>query len=359
MNSLCLFDDSLADRFQPLTLTRPAGDLRVGIFTIAEKWRHYFKTDNLRYNSKPWFSGIFPSERADNINSELWINSRYLPDRKLAEAIRKLELNSGLTDGSHTIVARLSSAASKKIDSFHDLSLNEIINYEEYEGAIPLKRLWELFLRNGEEIISDLDFIMETKNFLDALPDSITTSNREQIFIHQQAEIEPGSIFIADEGPIYIGESAHIQAGSLIRGPVAICDDAVIKMGAKIYGKTTIGPVCKVGGEVNNCIFHSYSNKGHDGFTGNSLFGQWCNLGADTNTSNLKNNYSTIRLTDFSSGDKIESGQQFIGTIMGDHSKTSINTMLNTGTVCGVSPSSFHPSAGWEALWKFTGLIKL
>jgi UDP-N-acetylglucosamine diphosphorylase/glucosamine-1-phosphate N-acetyltransferase len=162
-------------------------------------------------------------------------------------------------------------------------------------------------------------------------------------------------MIFAEKGPVYIGEGAQIMANSVVRGPAAICEKSVIKMGAKIYEDTTIGPVCKVGGEVANVIFHSYSNKAHDGYAGNSVFGQWCNLGADTNTSNLKNNYSTVKVIDWRTKKEIDTGQQFIGTIMGDHSKTGINAMLNTGTLCGVCcnlfsddyPPKFVPSFSW------------
>jgi UDP-N-acetylglucosamine diphosphorylase/glucosamine-1-phosphate N-acetyltransferase len=207
-------------------------------------------------------------------------------------------------------------------------------------------------LLNGPQIQADIELLSVEQA---SLPEYVIVDHENEVYVDPTAHIEPGVTIITEGKPVYIGPNAHVMAGSILRGPLAICERAVIKSGAKIYGKTSIGPVCKVGGEINNCIFHSYSNKGHDGFVGNSLFGQWCNLGADTNTSNLKNNYSPVRLTDWHSGESMDTGQQFIGTIMGDHSKTAINTMLNTGTICGVSsnifssgfPPKYIPSFSW------------
>lgn len=185
--------------------------------------------------------------------------------------------------------------------------------------------------------------------------DGVTAIKPANIFVAEGAVVEAGAILNASTGPVFIGPGARVECGAILKGPVAICEKATVKMGARVSEATTIGPLCKVGGEIMNSIFHSYSNKAHDGFVGNSVIGQWCNLGADTNTSNLKNNYSRIRLRDWLSGETIDTGIQFFGTVMGDHSKTAINTMLNTGTICGVSaniftsgfPPKYIPSFSW------------
>lgn len=218
-----------------------------------------------------------------------------------------------------------------------------------------ITHLWDLFLRNGSEINADIKRFGATDSSENIVSDHAVLQNRPEIHLGKGATIEAGAVLIADDGPVYVGTGATVMAGALIKGPVAICERATVNMGAKIYPGTTVGPVCKVGGEINNSIFHSYSNKSHDGFVGNSVIGQWCNLGADTNTSNLKNNYSTVRITEWASRNETETGQQFLGTIMGDHSKTAINTQLNTGTVCGVNcnifaddfPPKFIPSFSW------------
>jgi len=354
MLTICFFDDQSTAFFQPLTLTRPMGDLRIGILTIAEKWMHEVSLHSVRYLSQPHLRKVFSSNLPKNSSEELWINSRYLPVDDLVEQIKSLDANFGLKNGDDIIAAQLDRSVSKKITDPEELK-NLDIQYKQAETSPALQRLWDLFLQNGDQIKQDIQRLSKISSFTKSFSSNIQLINAADIFIAESASIEPGVILIAKDGPVYIGENATIQAGSILRGPVAICEDATLKMGSKIYENTTIGPVCKVGGEVTNCIFHSYSNKGHEGFTGNSLFGQWCNLGADTNTSNLKNNYSTIRLTDFKTGKQEETNQQFIGTIMGDHSKTSINTMLNTGTVCGVSsnifssvfPPKFIPSFRW------------
>jgi len=199
---------------------------------------------------------------------------------------------------------------------------------------------------NGSEIVHDinrlgnLEPIGENSHF--------TITGEHGVLSDENVEIEPGVVFITNDGPIVLQDNSKIMANSVIRGPSVICRGSTVKTGAKIYKNTTIGPVCKVGGEIDNCIFHSYANKAHDGFTGNSIFGQWTNLGADTNTSNMKNNYSKIAITDFHTAEKTDTDRQFFGTVLGDHSKTAINTMLNTGSICGVSSnilsSGFPPN---------------
>ncbi len=354
----CFFEDELLENFHPLTLTRPIWDLRVGIFTLAEKWMHAMGIPDasakgiLREHQQGVFERFILN---DTHSSVLWLNPRIIPSIKLAAQIKKLKVNEGLTIDKQLIAAHISNDIHQKWEVYRfnlkDLKSREV----EKNDITTLSNSWELFQLNGKQIVHDIELI-DTQPLINPgrYPHTILI-NTEQIFVEEEAVIEPGAIITAVKGPVYVGKGAQIMANSVVRGPAAICEKSVIKMGAKIYEDTTIGPVCKVGGEVANVIFHSYSNKAHDGYAGNSVFGQWCNLGADTNTSNLKNNYSTVKVIDWKTKKALDTGQLFIGTIMGDHSKTGINAMLNTGTLCGVCcnlfsddyPPKFVPSFSW------------
>ncbi len=354
----CFFEDQYLENFHPLTLTRPLYDLRVGIMTLGEKWLHALgipdsKTQGvLRDHMKGVFSQI-PSDTSNQ--SVLWINPRFVPSNKLIEEIQQLSTLDGLTFENQLIAALLSPEIHTKwVQSGMDQNELKLKELDSVSGSL-IQNSWELFQLNGREIKNDLKLLnLEPVQNDEKYPHALLI-NKEQIYIEKGANIEPGAMLYAEKGPIYIGKNAQIMAKSVVRGPSAVCEGSVVKMGSKIYEDTTIGPVCKVGGEISNVIFHSYSNKSHDGYTGNSVFGQWCNLGADTNTSNLKNNYSTVKVFDWKSKKEYDTGQQFIGTIMGDHSKTGINSMLNTGTICGVCcnlfsddyPPKFVPSFSW------------
>lgn len=354
----CFFEDDFLENFHPLTLTRPVYDLRVGILTLGDKWLHALdvpkqkSAGTLRNHLKGVFDEFTISDPSD---FALWINPRFIPSDGLTDEVKNLNENEGLISDNQLVAAFISYETHEKwkqlgidLDDIKAKNLN-------HDGLITLKNSWELFQINGDQISSDVELIRNnfernTKDF----PHAVFTSE-ENIFIEEGAIIEPGAMLLADGGPIYIGKGARVMANAVIRGPSAICEKSVVKMGAKIYEDTTVGPVCKVGGEIANTIFHSYSNKGHDGYVGNSVFGQWVNLGADSNTSNLKNNYSSVKVVDWKTKKEIDTGQQFIGTIMGDHSKTGINAMLNTGTLCGVCcnlfsdnyPPKFVPSFSW------------
>jgi UDP-N-acetylglucosamine diphosphorylase/glucosamine-1-phosphate N-acetyltransferase len=277
--------------------------------------------------------------------SSYWINPRVFPNETLIEKINGLPLNYRLSKDETLIAAHLSA-------DHHNSWINNGLNIsglkeKVYSGSIEkLDRVWEIFKYNGREIVRDLERIKNLKLVDKSEYQNVTIFDKYPIYIEEGVTLEPGVILYANDGPIYIGKGVRIMANAVVRGPSAICRDSVVKMGAKIDKETTIGPVCKVGGEISNVVFHSYSNKSHDGFTGNSVFGQWCNLGADTNTSNLKNNYSSVRIQDWETGETTDTGEQFLGTIMGDHSKTGINAMLNTGTVCGVCCNLF--STGYQ-----------
>ncbi|MEX0662170.1 MAG: putative sugar nucleotidyl transferase [Balneolaceae bacterium] len=350
----CYFEDEFLEHFHPLTLTRPLHDLRVGILTLGEKWEYTLNNNNsVKGTIRPELKGVFPEQKPVSDNETvLWINPRYLPTENLLKQIRSLKSGEGIHCDDHLIVANVEAAV-------HNTWLKTGINLDQVTllevDQTGLQNVWQLFQWNGQEIRQDLKRIPSLKvaNSKDYPYSSLV--NSDQIFIEDGAIIEPGAILIAESGPIYIGKGARLMANSVVRGSAAICEKSVVKMGAKIYEDTTIGPVCKVGGEVSNVIFHSYSNKAHDGYAGNSVFGQWCNIGADTNTSNLKNNYGTVKFRDWATGKELDTGQQFIGTIMGDHSKTGINAMLSTGTLCGVCcnlfsdgyPPKFVPSFSW------------
>ena len=354
----CFFEDDYLENFHPLTLTRPVYDLRVGILTLGKKWHHVLKSEDAEPRGvlRDHLKGVFTEFIANGSDEEItWINPRFIPTKKLVGRINELELNEGLFCDEQLISARISS-------NTHQEWKNSGIKPDELKRAdlkgnelVIVKNSWELFQINGEQIEYDVNILKKKSlDSVESYPNAIFTAT-ENIYIEEGAVIEPGAMLLADTGPVYIGSNAKIMANSIIRGPSAVCEESVVKMGARIYEDTTIGPVCKVGGEIANTIFHSYSNKAHDGYAGNSVFGQWCNLGADTNTSNLKNNYSTVKVTDWKSRKQVDTGQQFIGTIMGDHSKTGINSMLNTGTLCGVCcnlfsdkyPPKYVPSFSW------------
>ncbi len=335
MYNLILFDDNQRTALLPLSFTRPCGEMRIGILTIREKWERRLDSE-ASYLTEKYLSDKFPASVKEE---NLFINSRLLPNN-IIENISSLQLGQGYVQDSVQLIAK-----GKDLDS---------IQWIEYDSTIDIiKRPYDLFSKNADQI--QQDFTLITKNRKSAILD---TSNQriapENIFIEEGATIQC-SILNASKGPIYIGKDAEIMEGTVIRGPFAMCENSVLKLSTKIYGATTLGPYCKVGGEVNNSILFGYSSKAHDGFLGNSVLGEWCNLGADTNNSNLKNNYAEVKLWDYTSQRFAPSGLQFCGLIMGDHSKCGINTMFNTGTVVGVSanvfgggfPRNFIPSFSW------------
>lgn len=337
-----LFDGTVRNSLLPLTFTKPVADLRIGILTIREKWETYlgFTTTTL---TEDYLEEKFPMvEMAQNV----MINASFLPTLFLAEKIMELEENQAIFKDEEVI-------------AFFTTESQETIDFEHYEqiefesDVLQIKNTWDLFSLNDKVLRADFELITEGRKS-QPIPDGVRYINKDNIFIEEGAEIL-FSVLNASKGPIYIGKDSLVMEGSLIRGPYAMCERSVAKMGAKIYGATTIGPFCTVGGEINNSILSGFSNKGHDGFLGNSVLGEWCNIGADTNNSNLKNNYSEVRLWNYETENFAKTGLQFCGLIMGDHSKCAINTMFNTGTVIGVSaniygsnfPRNFIPSFSW------------
>lgn len=350
---LRFFSDVKEDRFYPLTLTRPVEELRIGILTITEKWIAQLGASSCSHHH-PFVSCLEEEHEIPNPDDDLiyWVNSAYFPDEELD--VNKLEPNQGYFDNTRPVLVALEkkNTLNHEHDRIPDFYACERILLK--KPLINIQHIWDILILNSQEILRDIDRLGPKPIQTQQYP-LVNFSRPEHIYAEPGAFIEPGAILIAHDGPIYLGKNSTIEAGAILKGSVAVGHSATVKMGARIYGGSTIGPHCKVGGEVSNSVFHSYSNKAHDGFVGNSVFGQWCNLGADTNTSNLKNNYSQVRLHDWATGEERETGLQFLGTVMGDHSKTAINTMLNTGTVCGVCsnifvsgfPPKFIPSFSW------------
>ena len=335
MNTI-LFDHN-REAFLPLSFTRPISDLRIGIVTIKEKWEQYFSSVSVK--TEDYLSAKFPITITDK---NLWINAQVLPNQDIVDEINALQKGEVLVK-SDIPIAFVS--AKFETESFHKKEVKS--------NFTLLTHIWEIFSQNGEEIKNDFDRITKgrTSQKLDEL--SVKVGDFP-LFIEKGVKVEC-AFLNCKEGPIYIGKNAEIMECCIVRGPFAMGEGTVLKMGAKIYSNTTLGPFCKVGGEVNNVVFQGFSSKAHDGFLGNSIIGEWCNLGADSNNSNLKNNYAEVKLWDYASGRFQNTGLQFCGLIMGDHSKCGINTMFNTGTVVGVSanifgagfPRNFIPSFSW------------
>ena len=344
-----LFDGPVRNQLLPFTYTRPVADIRVGILTIREKWEQYLKTTTTTV-TEDYLSDKYPMvEMEENI----MLNAAYLPNPELIELVTSLEKNQAIFKD-EDVIAFFTSEAEEDID-FDKFDAIEFDN-----DILKIEHTWDIFSKNGEAIQQDFDLLTKERTS-QPIPSSNSVIAPGNIFIEEGAKLEFTTLN-ASSGPIYIGKNAEIMEGSTIRGPLALCDDATIKLGAKIYGPTTVGPFSKVGGEVNNSVLFGYSNKGHDGFLGNSVLGEWCNLGADTNNSNLKNNYAEVRLWDYDTERFARTGLQFCGLMMGDHSKCGINTMFNTGTVVGVNanifgsgfPRNFVPSYSWGGASGFT-----
>ena len=345
-----LFDGPARKKLLPFTYTRPVADLRIGILTIREKWEKHLGSTTSTITEE-YLSEKFPMvEFEENV----MINASYIPTEVLVEQVLDLQENQALFDGDD-IVAFYTKDTQDEIDldAYEQLEVT-------VEGVFKIENNWDIFSKNHEAIQLDYDLITEGRISAE-IPKGVQTLHAENIFIEEGAKLNFCTLN-ASAGPIYIGKDAEIMEGALIRGPFALCEHAAVKMGAKIYTGTTIGPYCKVGGEVTNSVLMAYSNKGHDGYLGNSVLGEWCNIGADSNNSNLKNNYEEVRLWDYETEGFAKTGLQFCGLMMGDHSKCGINTMFNTGTVIGVSvnifgtgfPRNFVPSFSWGGASGFT-----
>lgn len=337
-----LFDGTVRKALLPLTFTRPVADVRIGTLTIREKWEKYlgFTTTTL---TEEYLEEKYPMVEMEQ---NVMINASFLPTKALVELVKSLEDNQAIFKNEEVI-------------AFFTTKDQDEVNFDNYNhiefnhDCIQIKNTWDIFSYNTQAISEDFDLLTEGRKS-QPIPEGVQVLCQENIFIEEGADIL-FSVLNATEGPIYIGKNAVIMEGCLVKGPFSLGEEATLKMGAKIYSGTTVGPYSKVGGEVNNSVIMGYSNKGHDGFLGNSVLGEWCNIGADSNNSNLKNNYSQVRLWNYETENFTKTGLQFCGLIMGDHSKCAINTMFNTGTVVGVSaniygsnfPRNFIPSFSW------------
>jgi UDP-N-acetylglucosamine diphosphorylase/glucosamine-1-phosphate N-acetyltransferase len=344
-----LFDGPARNALLPFTFTRPVADILVGIMTIRQKWEMRLGSTTTTLTEE-YLSEKFPMVEMDE---NIMINASFLPNVILAEMVANLSSNQAIFKG-EDVIAFYTSENQEEVD----FDTYEII---EFEGdCIRIEHTYDIFSKNDAAIREDFELLTEDRKS-QPIPKSVNTICKENIFIEEGAKLEFVTLN-ATNGPIYIGKNSEIMEGSVIRGPFALCEGAIVKMMAKIYGATTVGPYSKIGGEVNNAVLFAYSNKGHDGFLGNSVLGEWCNIGADTNTSNLKNNYEEVKLWNYETESFEKTGLQFCGLMMGDHSKCGINTMFNTGTVVGVSanvfgagfPRNFVPSFSWGGAAGFT-----
>jgi len=342
--NIILFDDQYTDNLLPFTYTRPVCEMRVGILTIKEKWETLLSSEDnhISHLTRDYLKEKFA---CNNSQDSYFINGALFPTSELLSSIKKLKIGKGLISGNKFIAVRS--------DNFN-INNDSSIEFVGYDGEADfLNYPWEVFVKNERELTNDFEFLTKGRKS-QLLSSTNQVIGMQNIFLEEGAKVEC-SIINASTGPVYIGKNAEVMEGCMIRGPFALNESAVLKMGAKIYGATTIGQGCKVGGEVSNSVFIANSNKAHDGFLGNSVIGEWCNLGADTNTSNLKNNYSNVKAWSYRERKMIDTGLLFCGLMMGDHSKCGINTMFNTGTVVGVSanifgaafPDKFVPSFTW------------
>ncbi len=348
--NIILFDDpAIRTALLPFTFTRPVATVRVGILTVTEKWQHYLQGD-FSFHTEEYLSKKFIFTPT---NDNLWIHGAVCPDASLITAIKSLGLGQGLTKNSRVIAYRT-----------QEDELPEVISgsIKEYSNEICIiDQVWKIFQHNGDQIRADFKLLTQGRKSA-AINDSHTrTYHLNDIFLEEGAEVK-AAVLNAENGPIYLGKNSHVQEGALIKGPFALCEGSHVNMGAKVRGDTTVGPHSKIGGEVSNSVIFGYSNKAHDGFLGNSVIGEWCNIGADTNTSNLKNNYENVKIWSYAKKGFADTGLMFCGLMMGDHSKCGINTMFNTGTVVGVStsifgagyPRNFIPSFAWGGAAGFT-----
>jgi len=347
-----LFDEHREDLL-PLAYTRPIADFRCGILTLKEKWEKRIPDGEFSYLTVDYLQSKYQAKHDEHKN--VYLSGNLLSSDALVDWIHRLHNGQCLLDEDGKLLA---------IRTEKQLSLDSLkaedFEAQKFEGeAIKLNHLWDIFSLNASELETDYNLLTAGRT-----SQPIDSSNQligDRIFLEEGAKVQ-AAILNSTNGPIYLGREAEIMEGSVVRGALAVCDHATLKLSTKVYGATTVGPHSKVGGEVNNSVIFGYSNKGHDGFLGNSVLGEWCNIGADTNVSNLKNNYAEIKVWNYRKGGFLNSGRQFCGLMMGDHSKTGINTMFNTATVVGVSanvfgagfPRNFIPSFSWGGAEKWT-----
>jgi UDP-N-acetylglucosamine diphosphorylase/glucosamine-1-phosphate N-acetyltransferase len=340
-----LFDGVYHQKLKPLTLTRPVADLRVGIFKIHEKWE-YLLGEKVGIRTKDYLGKSYNSF---NDNAGVGISGALIPNLELCDAINTLKEKTIMMKEGKVLAIKPLPVESSDVN-------NELEGYKivQYTSEISMiEKPMDIFKLNGDQIEVDLKFYIKNKD-LNSNPESGNLIIGDRVYIEHGAKVM-GATLNSSDGPIFISKGAEVMEGSNLRGPLIVMENSVIKMGSKIYGATTIGPFCKIGGELSNVVFQGYSNKAHDGFMGNSVIGYWCNFGADTNTSNLKNNYGIVKSWSYETASYESTETQYCGLIAGDHSKSSINTMFNTGSVLGAFvnifdggfPPKFIPSFSW------------
>lgn len=347
-----LFDGPVRNALLPFTFTRPVADILIGIMTIRQKWESRLGS-TITTITEDYLSAKFPMvEMEENV----MINAAYLPNDMLVEMVSDLKENQAIFKGDD-VIAFFTTENQEEVD----FDSYEIIQYN--GDCLTIEHTWDIFSKNDSAIRADFAYLTEDRKS-QAIPKSVNVIAPENVFIEEGAKLEFVTLN-ASTGPIYIGKNAEIMEGTVIRGPFALCENAQVKLNAKVYGATTVGPGSRIGGEVKNSVLFANSNKGHDGFLGDSVLGEWCNIGADSNNSNLKNNYEEVKLWSYETEGFAKTGLQFCGLMMGDHSKCGINTMFNTGTVVGVSanifgsgfPRNFVPSFSWGGAAGFTTYV--
>ncbi len=364
--NLCIFEDEGFRKLNPLCLARPTFDLRCGIETLLTKLRRILTDQPVYLAVRSYLADLtkraHPESQVNvslnDLASVLAINGRLLWNQGLQVRIETMPLHTAIVDGNNVLAIKiqgklwdeLNPLSSDFIDQVKDLSRIQVFE----ESFTTINYPWDLIAENGAQIEADFSYLTNDKPTLSGtLSGNVTCLNTERIHIGEGTVIKPGVVLDAERGPIYIGSKVRILPNAVLEGPLFIGANSLIKAGAKIYEDTSIGPVCKVGGEVEASILHAYSNKQHEGFLGHAYLGSWVNIGADSNNSDLKNNYSTVKM--MIDGEWVDSGTQFLGLIMGDHSKCGINTTFNTGTVvgfhCNLYGSELHathiPSFAW------------
>jgi UDP-N-acetylglucosamine diphosphorylase/glucosamine-1-phosphate N-acetyltransferase len=344
-----LFDGTVRNALLPFTFTRPVADIRFGILTIREKWEKYLGSTTTTL-TEDYLSEKYPMVE---LEENVMINASFLPTNELSEMVSNLTSNQAIFKNDE-VVAFFTNDSQEEVD----FDTYEIIEFN--NDCLRIEHTWDIFSKNDAAIREDFKLITEDRKS-QPIPKSVNVIAPENIFIEEGAKLEFVTLN-ASTGPIYIGKNTEVMEGSVIRGPFALCESGRVKLASKVYGATTVGPHSVIGGEVNNSVLMGYSNKGHDGFLGNAVLGEWCNIGADSNNSNLKNNYEEVKLWSYETENFAKTGLQFCGLMMGDHSKCGINTMFNTGTVVGVStnifgsgfPRNFVPSFSWGGNAGFT-----
>lgn len=360
---LVFYDDpGLNLKFWPLCQTRPLASLRVGILRIEEKWQHYAEFDSASHLCSPDLSSLFPLRAKSKL---LLVGGSILPDPKLVEFLRNLDPGQIAFTQEQEFIGLRTDDLDSFLSDLNELSIQNLYSHQSWETVLypaevsSLKHLWQIFQKNGTELIQDFNILTAGRQ---SAPISKTNNVLgDRIFLEDGVQMEYCTVN-STTGPVYIGRNCELMEGTTIRGPLAMLDQSSTKMGTRIYGPTTIGPASRIGGEIQNIVIQGYSNKAHDGYLGNSILGEWCNIGADSNASNLKNTYQEVKIWSYMNESFIKTDTIFCGLIMGDHAKCGINTMFNTGTVVGLGanifgagfPRQFIPDFAWGGATGFS-----